>query len=255
MIHLEQKFARTCIYAAIIVALAIGVVATATNNNFVAADPCYAQIGSPTTATQQYYGSNFLLTVPISATCSIYAGQLYATGTAYDTTFNSNVGTANTILSTTYGSNAFGGQLQFNLPASAASHSVQFFVSIYGQTGYYQPYGYGGSALTTTSATFVVNPPYQYGYQNYPYYSNYQNNPYYSNYQNYPTYPTYPNYPNYQAPYQSPGYPYNYPGNNYYYHPYPYYFPYGGYYYYYRYGWGYNNHYCPRSNNYCNGHH
>ena len=245
MIHLEQKFARTCTYAALIVALAIGVVAATTNNNFVAADPCYAQIGSPTTTTQQYYGSNFLLTVPVSATCSIYAGQLYATGTAYDTTFNSNVGTANTILSTTYGSNSFGGQLQFNLPASAASHSVQFFVSIYGQTGYYQPYGYGGSALTTTSATYVVNPPYQYGYQNYPYYSNYQN---------YPTYPTYPTYPNYQAPYQSPGYPYYYPGNNYYYHPYPYYFPYGGYYYY-RYGWGYNNHYCPRSNNYCNSHH
>ena len=241
MVDLENKFARTCTYTVLLLALIIGVVAVATNSNFVSADPCAAQLGSPTVSMQQYYGSNLQVTVPLSATCSFYTGQLYAAGTAYDTTYNSNIGTANSALSTTYGSNSFGGQLQFNLPTSAMSHSVQLSVSIYsGQTGYYQQYS--GYPLTTTSATYIVGPSYQNSYQ-YPYYPT---SPTYPTYATYPTYPTHPTYPTY------PSYP-TYPGNNYYYHSYPYYNPNpGGYYYYYHNG-GYNNNYqyCNRSNNYC----
>ena len=223
---MDRKLAGTCSYAVLILALTIGVVAVATGNNLVSAQPCTAQLGSPSALTQQYL--TFQVTVPVSATCPFNAGQLYATGTAYDTVYNSNIGTANTALSGTYGGYGFSGQLLFNLPTSAVSHPVQFSVSIYSaQPGYYQYYG--GSLLTSTSATFVLGPSYLNSYQNYPY-------PYYS------TYPTYPTYP---------GYVY-YPGN-YYYYSYPYYNQYrGGYYYYYRNGGYYYNHRC--SGKYCNHH-
>ena len=163
---MEHAYARTCTCAVLLLALVIGIVAVASGNNSVSADPCTAQLGSPSISMQQYYGSNLQVTVPVSTTCSLYTSQLYATGTAYDTTYNSNIGTANTALTATYGSNAFGGQLQFNLPTSAVSHSVQFLVSIYAQKGYYQQY-YDGSPLTTTSETLMFSPSYQNSYQNY----------------------------------------------------------------------------------------
>ena len=231
---MEQKLVKTCSYALLIFVLAIGVVEVAANNNFVSAQSCSAQLGSPTTSTQQYYTSNFQVTVPVSTTCSFYAGQLYATGTAYDATYNSNVGTANTALSSTYGGNVFSGQLQFNLPTSEESHSVQFSVSIYStQTQYGQgSYGgsyYGSSVLATTSATFTLAPNYyQNGYQNYPTYPSYPTYPTYPN-NNYPSYPSYPNYPNNNYYYNNPYYQYQNPGHYYYYHN-------GGYYHYYNNG-------------------
>jgi hypothetical protein len=257
---LRRKFTKTCNYALIILVLAIGLAVVATNNNLVSAQTCTAQLGSPNISMQQYYGANFQVTLPVSATCPFYVGQVYAVGTAYDTTYNSNIGTANSALSATYGGNSFSGQLQFNLPTSAESHSVQFSVSIYSsQSGYGQQY-YGGALLTTTSATFVVSPSYyQNGYQNYPYYPSY---PTYPTYPSYPTYPIYPNnqycpnfpwYPTYPS---NPGYP-HYPGNNYYYHSYPNCNQNSGYYYSYYYHNGYynnNNYYCNQSRNYCNHH-
>lgn len=236
---MQQKLVKTCSYALLVFALVVGVFAVAENNSFVSAQACSAQLGSPTSSIQPYYTSNFQVTVPVSTTCSFYAGQLYAAGTAYDTTYNSNVGTANAVLSATYGANVFNGQLQFNLPASVASHSVQFSVSIYStQTvygqGYYGSSYYGGSLLATTSATFALGPSvYQNGY---PYYGTYPSN----------TYPTYPSYS------------YYYPGNYYYYNPY-YNQNNGGYYYSYNYhnynngGYHYHNnggHY-QNGNNYC----
>jgi hypothetical protein len=162
---------------------------------------------------QQYYSSNVGLTVPVSATCSFVSYQLYAVGTAYDTSYNSNVGTANTALSAMSGGNIFAGQLAFNLPSSVQGHVVQISVSIYnGQYGYYNspPYGYygqyygSGSVLTTATISYQINAGY---YPNYPYY---YGNPSYPNYPsyNYPNYPSYQNYPN------RPNYP-NYPNNNY----------------------------------------
>ena len=194
---------RNCVILGVI--LFVAIFAVGLGSFQVSADPCAAQLSYPI-VTQQYYGSNVLVTVPVSATCSFQTGQLYAVGTAYDATYNSNVGTANTVLSAIYGGNSFSGQLQFTFPILAQADSVQFSVSIYNaQTGYSQPQPYyGGSLLTTTSATFTLTP------------SNYQGS---YPYPTYPTYPTYPSYPSYNYYYGSYPYPYynQNPGNNYYY--------------------------------------
>ena len=176
------------------IVLFVAILAVGLNSFQVSADPCAAQLGYPVMGQQYYgyYGSNVLVTEPVSVTCSFAAGQLYAVGTAYDPIFNANVGTSNAVLIGTYGGNSFSGQLQFSLPISVQTHSVQFSVSIYNaQSGYYQPY-YNGSLLTTTSATFVVTPStyqssypyypgYNYYYGSYPYYNQNPGNYYYSN--------------------------------------------------------------------------
>jgi len=215
VIELGKISARTCVYALLVVTLAAGVVAIATENDFaLAQQPCQVQLGSPNLSTQQYYfyGGNFQLTLPVSASCSFYAGQLYATASAYDTTYGTNVGIAQTVLSSTYGGYGYIGQLTFTMPTSVQGHLVQFYVSVYGsQNGYYGGY-YGSTLLAQTSPTFIVAPTY---------------------YQGYPTYPSYPTSPSYQ-PY--PNYPSYYYGPNYY-----------GYYSHYRYycrSW--NNNYCYR---------
>ena len=218
MIKMERSSRKSCGHLALILALVIGAVAVGVGNNPVSAQACTAQLGTPTTYNQQYYGSGFQVMVPVSTSCSFYAGQLYASGTAYDTTYNSNIGSANTQLSSTYGGYGSNGQLQFNLPVMAASHPIQFTVSIFA-TGDSQQY-YGGSNLATTSITYVVGPNYPNLYQNYPYS---------------------PSYPSYQGP-SYPGYTY-YPGNGYNYYRGNFYYNPG---YYYRNG-GFNNHYCtPR---------
>ena len=206
--------------------LAVGVVAV-TNADLVLAQPCQAQLGSPNVFSQAYYyGLNFQVTVPVSASCSFYAGQLYASGTAYDTIYNTNIGTANTVLASTYAGYGYTGQLTFTLPISEQSHPVQFSVSVYGtQNGYYGgPYG---GLLAQTLATYVVGPSYYQGYPLYPSYST----PSYPTYPAYRAYPTYPINPYYNGPryYQSQ--------SSYYYMR--------GYYNYYQNGG------TPLSNNYC----
>jgi len=185
---MEQKFLKTCGYSVLILALAIGIVATATSSTFVLAQPCSAILGSPTVAVQQpyYYNGNFQVTVPISTSCSFFVGQLYATGTAYDTNYNTNLGTTSAVLTPTYSGYGYTGQLTFTFPTSAQSHSVQFSVSVYtSQNGYYYGGPYG-SLLAQTASTFVIAPSY---YQPYPVYPTYPTS-------NYPTtnYPTYPSY-------------------------------------------------------------
>lgn len=213
-----QKYARTCAYALFIAILVASVAAIATNNSLVLAQPCSAQLGSPSVTSQLYYGGNFQVTVPVYATCSFYPGTAYATGTAYSTAYNTNIGTANTVLSPSYGGTTLTGQLTFTLPSSLQYQSVQFSVSIYStQNGYYGGY-YGGGLLAQTSTSFVIGPTYYQGYPSYPSYPTYPT-------PSYPTYPYYPYYPSY------PSYPY-----------YNYYYYYGGYYYY----RGYHN-YCGRS--------
>jgi len=190
----------------------MGVVAVATNNGFALAQPCQALLGSPNVYAQQYYyyGGNFQVTVPVSATCAFYPGQLYATGTAYDTTYNANIGTADAVLGSAYSGYASTGQLTFTLPGSAQSHAVQFSVSIYSTPngyfgGYYGGY-FGGALLAQTSSTFVVGPSY---YQIYPTYPSYPT-PTYPSYPIYPTYPSYPRYIQNQGPYYYMGGYYNY---------------------------------------------
>ena len=239
-----KKLAKTCSYAVLVLALAIGVVAVATNNSLALAQPCQALLASPNVYGQQYYyyGPNFQVTVPVSATCSFYPGQIYATGTAYDLTYNTNIGTANTVLTPTYSGYASTGQLTFTLPTSAQAHPVQFSVSIYSTpNGYYGGYYgyYPGSLVAQTSSTFVVGSNYYQSYPSNPIYSSYPT-PSYPIYSSYPTssYPTYPTYPsNYY--YSSPRYTQNQGG----------YYYMGGYYNYYHNGGSYNNNnYCSTSN-------
>jgi len=235
VIDLKETSVRTCLHILLAIILAAGVVALATNNSVATAQqPCQAQLGQPNVAMQQYYsyGGNLQLTLPVSASCSFYAGQVYATGSAYDTTYGTSLGTAQSVLSSTYGGYGYTGQLTFTVPSSAQGHSVQLWVSIYsGQNGYYGGY-YGSSLLAQASSTFVVNPIYQ-GYPTYPSYSLYPN---------YPTYPSYPSYPSYPQYPQYPQYP-NYPGY-YYGSPYYWFYYHGGYHYYCRsWPWSYNN-YC-----------
>ena len=190
-----ETYANTRNYALLGIVLIIAIIAIGANSNPVWAQPCNAQLGYPVTAAPQYYGSSVQVTIPVSATCSIYTNQLYAVGNAY-TGYNSNLGTANTVLYATYG-NSFSGQLQFTLPVSA--QTVQFSVSIYNaQSGYYQQY-YGGQPLAVASESYVISPTYQ-------------------SYPSYPTYPTYPTYPSYHSYPSYPSYHYHYYYNGGYYH-------------------------------------
>lgn len=232
-----ETYAKARSFAILGIVLIIAIVAVGANSNPVLAQPCTAQLGYPVTAASQYYGSNAQVTVPVSATCSIYTSQLYAVGTAY-TGYNSEIGTANTVLSAVYG-NSFSGQLQFNIPVSV--QTVQFSVSIYNaQNGYYQQY-YGSQPLAVTSETYVVSPT----YPTYPSYCNYNcGYPTYPSYPTYPTYPTYPSYPSYPSYQSHPYYPsYN---GGYYHNNGGYYHNNGGYYHN-------NNPYCSNSNS-CNHH-
>ena len=170
---MERKFLKTCTYALLISLLSAGMIALATSNSFALAQSCSAQLGSPSVYEPQYAAGYSQVTVPVSAACFSYTGQLYATGTAY---YNGAiVGTANTALSPVYGDNGLTGQLSFTLPTSAEYNSVQFSVSIYSTQN-------GDFLLATTSSTFALSPnyygyPYSY-YPSYPYY--YGNYPYYS---------------------------------------------------------------------------
>ena len=112
-----------------------------------------AQIAGPCTATlslpgvpAQYSNSNFPLVVPVSASCTIYSGtQLYATGSAYDITSNTGLGSASTLMSSVNGGTQFSGQLGFNVSPTSPGDSVQISASIYGSQG--------GNLITTTSET------------------------------------------------------------------------------------------------------
>jgi hypothetical protein len=208
VIELREISAKTCFHALLVVMLTAGVVAMATDSSLaLAQQPCQVQLGSPNFSMQQYYyyGGNFQLTLPVSASCSFYAGQLYATASAYDTTYGANVGIAQAVLSSTYGGYGYIGQLTFTMPTSLQGHLVQFDVSIYGnQNGYYGGY-YGSSLLAQASSTYIVTPYYYQGYPTYP---------------SYPTSPSYQPYPNYPSNNYGPNYYWYYSHNRYYYQPY-----------------------------------
>jgi len=219
--ELREKIGKTCAYALLVVMLATGVAALASSSGFALAQqpqqPCQVQLGYPNVQTQAYYyyGNIFQLTLPVSASCPFYAGQLYAAGSAYDTAYGMNVGTAQTVLSSTYAGYGYTGQLTFTMPTSVAGRSVQFSVFIYGsQNGYYGGYN-GGPPLAQAWSTFTIPSTY---YQGYP---------------SYPSLPSYPSYPYY------PGYYYG-PNFSYYYYPYCRSWNYNGY-------WNHNDYcYWPR---------
>jgi len=112
-----------------------------------------AQLQSPCTATlsytvipAQYSSSNVPFVVPVSASCTTYYGsQLYATGSAYDATSNTGLGTASTVLTSANGGTVFNGQLGFNQFQASPSDSIQISVSIYNSPG--------GNLITATGET------------------------------------------------------------------------------------------------------
>jgi hypothetical protein len=167
---------RTCDQALVALVLLLGVVMVAGNSSPVAADSCTAQLGNPLTPT--YYTSNGQIVVPVSATCSFAGGQLYAVGNAVDA-FGANLGSTNTVLTSTNGGNVFNGQLVFTVPLSVQGNAVQISVSIYSN-------GPNSSFLTSVTQTLQG------------YYTNYSYPGYYWYYW-YPSYPSYPSYPPYRS--------------------------------------------------------
>jgi hypothetical protein len=132
----------------------------------VSADSCVETLGySSLSNTQYYYNSNIAITVPVSATCSFVSTQLYAVGTAYDTSWNRNLKTVSTALTMAYG-NTFTGQLVFNLSPTIIGHQVQVTVSIYRgyQSGYYAYAGNGASLATAVQLLRENVNNYQNGY-------------------------------------------------------------------------------------------
>ena len=116
----------------------------------VLADPCTATLSYPT-IPGQYGSSNAPFVVPVSASCTTYfQNQLYATGSAYDTTSNTALGSASTVLSPVNGGTQFTGQLGFQVPPTSPGDSVQITVSIYN--------GQGGNLITETSETVPAGP-------------------------------------------------------------------------------------------------
>jgi len=115
--------------------------------------PASAQVTSPCTATlsypvlpAQYSSGTVPLVVPISASCTAsYGNQLYATGSAYDVTANTQLGSASTVLTSVNGGVGFTGQLGFDLAPTSPGDSVQVSVSIYSSQG--------GNLLTATGET------------------------------------------------------------------------------------------------------
>ena len=119
-----------------------------TSSGSVFADPCTATLSYPVMPAQ-YSNSNVPIEVPISASCSTYYGnQLYATGSAYDTTSNVNLGSASTVLSSVNGGTEFNGQLGFSLAPTSPGDSLQISVSLYDSPG--------GTLITTASETAQV---------------------------------------------------------------------------------------------------
>jgi len=141
--------------------------ALAINGNSVpvSAESCVETLGYSNLSTAQY-NSNIAITVPVSATCYFVGSQLYAVGTAYDTASNSNLGSVNTALTTTYG-NTYTGTLVFNLSPSVIGHQVQLLRVNVNNYQYQNGYNY------------QYRNCYQNSYCNYPAY-------YYGNYYNYP---------------------------------------------------------------------
>jgi len=94
------------------------------------------------------------LIVPVTASCPSVSGPLYVVGDAYDTTTNTDLGSANAALIPANGPSTFNGQLSFTLPSVAQGDVVQITASIYsGVYGYAQT----GPALTTTTTQIDPN--------------------------------------------------------------------------------------------------
>jgi hypothetical protein len=193
-----------------LLAIAATMLILVANNGFVYAQPCTATLSYPVIPTP-YGNSNVPFVVPVSASCTTYYNQLYATGNAFDSTSNTGLGTASAVLASVNGGTQFSGQLGFGVLPTSPGDSVQISVSIYDnqggnlltQAGETVPVGAAfqqpGQQVTTTTVTVGQYPYYNpspTGYQS-PYQPNqaqyYQNMPQYQQqqYQGHHWYSTY----------------------------------------------------------------
>jgi hypothetical protein len=138
---------KSRIHVILLLTISVGVLIPVAVSGIVYAQPCMAALSKPVIPTQ-YGNSNVPFVIPVSASCTTYYSQLYATGNAYDATSNVGLGTANAVLSPVDGGTQFNGQLGFGLPPTYPSDSVQISVSIYDSQG--------GNLITQTSETVQV---------------------------------------------------------------------------------------------------
>jgi hypothetical protein len=219
------------------VLLPLAAVAASSSTVFGQSYNCGVQVGSVAANTQysqgSYYGQsgsyNVQMTVPISTNCPGNGAQLWAVGNAYDTTSNSNVGSANVVMNSNNG--YYAANLVFTLPSSIIEHLLQVQITVYNSysNGQYAGIVATSSPTVTIHASSMYYPPsnsynngnnngysysngycngYPCGYYNGYYYYSYQSNPYYYYYYNgYPYYYSYPYYYYYYS------YPSNYNGS------------------------------------------
>jgi len=143
---------KTRVYVIALLAMCMTLFIIGANNNLAWAqtpNSCTASLNYP--ATPQYASPNSPFVVPVSASCASYYGnQLYASGTAYDVTSNSALGSANSVLAAVNGGPQYSGELAFNTPPTSPSDSVQVSVSVYDSPG--------GNLLTSTTETVPAGP-------------------------------------------------------------------------------------------------
>ena len=177
---------KSHIHVLVLLAISATMLIVGASNSLVLAQPCNAALSYPIVSAAYSY-SNIPITVPVSVSCTTsYGNELYATGSAYDATTNTGLGSTSALLTASNGGMEFDGQLGFNLPLTTQGHSIQISVSIYtsqdgdlitqasetvvlgGPTG---PTGF--QQVTTTTVTVGQYPyanPYSYPYSNpYPY--------------------------------------------------------------------------------------
>lgn len=146
---------------------------------------CGLQVGSAS-ATTQYNGSSYgmynnwgiQLTLPISTNCPNVGDQLFAVANAYDSTSNTNLGSANVAMTQSNG--YFSGELVFTLPPSVVEHPLQIQISTYSSyaNGQYQSLvGTATQTVTIHGNGYSYSPPAAWNgyYNSYPESCNYQN--------------------------------------------------------------------------------
>lgn len=192
---------KTRVHVIALLAISATMLILSASSSFVFADPCTATLSYPVIPVQ-YANSNVPIVVPISASCTTYYGsQLYATGSAYDATSNTGLGSASTVLSSVNGGTEFNGQIGFNLPPTSQGDSVQISVSIYSSqygsliTGTSETIQVGAGVQQTTTTTVTEG---QYPYYN-PYPTAYPS-PYQPNQSQYYQYQYQPQYQGHHSP-------------------------------------------------------
>jgi hypothetical protein len=139
---------KTRVHVIALLVISLSLLMLGASSTFVSADPCTATLSYPIIPVV-YSNQNVPIVVPLSASCTTYySNQLYATGSAYDATVNTGLGSASTLLSSVSGGTNYNGQLGFNLPPSTQGHSIQISVSIYSSQY--------GNLLTATSEIVQV---------------------------------------------------------------------------------------------------